>query len=361
MRKVRFLVFVLALMLSLGGMGFRNEVRGAIGFDGLPAELVPYPVELAHWDEIRTLITLREPFRVLDIGTGIYYYVLSMSNGNHADVEPITAGDTARLMESFGGVATWSGRPVWVTVGNRTFSAAIHSVGHAQETVAGNGMTGHVCLHFYGSTTHNTRLPVYRDVILAAQRHFEVLSESGGFRGVQAMPNPTPEPTPEQLTESIPEPPPGPTPEQPTPEPIVNREPAIATPTEATVFIDGVVVDFPAFHINGHNYFRLRDLAFALNGSAVEFNLGWDGVNNGIFIVTGERYWPNGDEMSVVTGEAWLATPTQADMFLDGVRIRPRAYHIDGSNFFMLAEMAELIGFRVSWDAEARAIWVMTH
>jgi len=342
---------MLALMLSLGGLGFRTEVQGMTPFEGLPGVAVPYPVELAHWDEIRDLITLREPFRVLDIGTGIYYYVLSMSNGNHADVEPISAGDTARLMESFGGVATWSGRPVWVTVGNRTFSAAIHSVGHAQETVAGNGMTGHVCLHFYGSTTHNTRLPVYRDVILAAQRYFEMLSPA---------PEPTPTSTPEPLPTPVATHSPSPAPIS-SPGPVESREPAIAAPTEATVFIDGVVVDFPAFHINGHNYFRLRDLAFALNGSAVEFNLGWDGVNNGIFIVTGERYWPNGDEMSAVTGEAWLATPTQADMFLDGVRIRPRAYHIDGSNFFMLAEMAELMGFRVSWDAEARAIWVMTH
>jgi len=119
-----------------------------------------------------------------------------MSNGNHADVEPATAQDTALLMQAFGGVATWSSRPVWVTIGNRTFSAAIHSVAHGGYTIRDNNMDGHICLHFYGSTTHNTNLPVHHYTILRAQDAFEILEIPGFRQFIGATGTATPAPTP---------------------------------------------------------------------------------------------------------------------------------------------------------------------
>ena len=324
----------------------REDITLAMNVLALPAGLVPANVEQLHWNEVQQVLPLRTPIRILDIGTGIYFYVSSMSNGNHADVEPVTATDTALLMEAFGGVETWGGRPVWVTVGNRTFSASIHSMPHAQSTIAGNNMDGHVCLHFYGSTTHNTNLPTYHYVILQAQRAFDAFNQvAAGIAGVGA-PAPQPSPTPAPV--------PAYAPATPAPEVVM------ALPTEASVFIDGVAVNFQAFHIGGHNFFRLRDLAFALNGTAARFNLGWDGVSQAISIYRGAVYVPVGGEMSAGSGEIRPATPTQADIFLDGVRISPRAYHINGNNFFMLAELAEALGFTATWDGSARAILIST-
>ena len=316
-----------------------NDIMLALDIFALPAALIPANVEQSHWSEIRQILPLRTSIRILDIGTGIYYYVLSMSNGNHADVEPVTAADTALLMETFGGHATWSGRPVWVTIGNRTFSASIHSMAHAQATVANNNMDGHICLHFYGSTTHNTNLPTYEHVILQAQRAFNAYNQvAAGLAGVQTTPTPTPAPAPA------------------TPAPGA----VSASPTAATVLIDGVQVNFQAYHIGGHNFFRLRDLAYALNGTAAQFNLGWDAANQAISIYNGEAYVPVGGEMSIGDAATRTATPTRADIFLDGVMISPRAYHIAGSNFFMLAELAEALGFTVAWDPAARAILIWT-
>ena len=83
-----------------------EEIGMILDVMALPAGLVPSNVEQLHWSEVRRILPLRTPFRITDIGTGIYYYVISMSNGNHADVETVTAADTARLFESFGGQQT---------------------------------------------------------------------------------------------------------------------------------------------------------------------------------------------------------------------------------------------------------------
>ena len=71
-----------------------------------------------------------------------------------------------------------------------------------------------------------------------------------------------------------------------------------ATPTAATVMVDGRVVAFDAYNIDGNNYFKLRDLAYTLNGTAKQFSVEWDGDNNAINLTGGKAYEPDGSEMA---------------------------------------------------------------
>jgi len=317
-----------------------REIHMIRGFANMPTRVIPTNVEQLHWRYMRPLVPTRTPFRITDVGTGIYYYVIAMSNGNHSDVETATAADTALLNETFGGFQTWSGRPVWVTIGNRTFSASIHNMHHAQQTIADNNMDGHVCLHFYGSTTHNTNLPTYHNVILEAQAMFELFNQVAHLLG-DARPAATSTPTP-------------------APPPRPRATTVTANPTRATVFIDGVVVDFLAYNIGGNNFFRIRDLAYALNGTAAQFDLMWSPAVQAILIITGVPYNPIGGELSVEDTGPMQATATRASIFLDNVEVAPRAYTIAGTNFFMLAELAELLGFTAEWDPGNRAIMIST-
>jgi len=127
-----------------------TDIRMIRQLMGRPADSFPRNVEQLHWDYVRPILIARrrEPFQIFDVWTGITYNVLALSNGSHSDVEPVTARDTERLDESFNGVRTWSSRPVWVLVDGRVFAAAIHNMPHAQQTVQGNNMDGHVCLQF---------------------------------------------------------------------------------------------------------------------------------------------------------------------------------------------------------------------
>jgi len=93
--------------------------------------------------------------RVLDVRTGLSFNLQSFSKSGHADVEPLTAADTATILSTRGGVWSWAARPVWVTIGDRTIAAALNGMPHAGSTISGNNMNGHLCLHFGGTVTNN--------------------------------------------------------------------------------------------------------------------------------------------------------------------------------------------------------------
>ena len=112
-------------------------------------------VELLEWAVVRTLITRNTPIRVVDVRTGITYTIKCFSIGNHADVEPLARQDTDAIRRTYGGTWSWTPRPVWVTINGRTIAAAINGMPHGGSTISGNGMNGHLCLHFFGSRTHN--------------------------------------------------------------------------------------------------------------------------------------------------------------------------------------------------------------
>ena len=46
-----------------------------------------------------------------------------------------------------------------------------------------------------------------------------------------------------------------------------------AVPATANIFVDGVSKPFDAYNINGNNYVKLRDAAYALSGGAKQFDV----------------------------------------------------------------------------------------
>jgi len=112
-------------------------------------------VELLYWSEAREILTVGTPATIIDVRTGITYRVASFSNGRHADVETLTAEDTAAMLRAFGGRWNWEPRPILVVVNGRTLAASINGMPHAGSTNHNNNMNGHVCIHFRGSRTHN--------------------------------------------------------------------------------------------------------------------------------------------------------------------------------------------------------------
>ena len=61
----------------------------------------------------------------------------------------------------------------------------------------------------------------------------------------------------------------------------------IPTPTTSKIYLDGAEASFTAYHIEGNNYFKLRDV-----GAAFDFGVTWDGANNTIVIDTSLSYTP---------------------------------------------------------------------
>ena len=120
-------------------------------------------VERLHWSVARDVLVRGEAFTVVDVRTGISWRMATFSHGNHADSEPVTADDTAAMRQAFGGRWCWTPRPIHIHVNGRVLAASINGMPHAGSTNHNNNMNGHVCIHFYGSRTHNGNRSHERD------------------------------------------------------------------------------------------------------------------------------------------------------------------------------------------------------
>ncbi|MDR2295386.1 MAG: leucine-rich repeat protein [Clostridiales Family XIII bacterium] len=143
--------------------------------------------------------------------------------------------------------------------------------------------------------------------------------------------------------------------------PMIERQkPFTAIPTAATVLVNGASVAFDAYNIDGSNHFKLRDLAYALNGSAKQFEVEYDGASNAITLTSGAAYAPVGGEMAGKGAGNKQATPTASKTILDGKTKNLTAYNIDGNNYFKLRDIGEALDFGVEWDGAQNAIVIDT-
>jgi len=127
-------------------------------------------IELIDWSTARDIVPTGVDLRVVDVRTGISFRLRGFSKSGHIDVEPPTADDTNAILRSRNGVWAWAPRPVWVTVGERTFAAALNGMPHDVSTISGNGMNGHLCLHFNNTVTNSKTYQ--RDLNNAVQEAF---------------------------------------------------------------------------------------------------------------------------------------------------------------------------------------------
>ena len=133
-----------------------------------------------------------------------------------------------------------------------------------------------------------------------------------------------------------------------------------ASPTAATVLVNGTNVAFDAYHIEGNNYFKLRDLAYSINGTEKQFQVYWDAGNNAISLTSGQAYTSVGGEMAGRGSGSEAAEPTAARVFVNGQAVQLKAYHINGNNYFMLRDIGEALNFGVTWDGPNNRIIVST-
>ena len=116
---------------------------------------------------------------VYDYSTGISWQVHMFSYGKHAEAEPLTAADTAKLEQAFGG-NTWTPKAVWVIFADGTVRmATTHSMPHEVQHTTDNNFPGHLCIHFPRTQAQVTAIGPY------AMSHQQTVEK--GWAETQAM------------------------------------------------------------------------------------------------------------------------------------------------------------------------------
>ena len=142
--------------------------------------------------------------------------------------------------------------------------------------------------------------------------------------------------------------------------PFVNV--STATPTNSKVVINGKEVAFTAYNIGGNNYFKLRDIASAINGTNKNFNVGWDGNNNAITLKSKTTYSNVGGEL-VVNSNANVTTSkiSNSKIFVDGKLTTFMAFNIADNNYIKLRDLGEVFDFSVNWNDGTQTIEINTN
>ena len=135
-----------------------------------------------------------------------------------------------------------------------------------------------------------------------------------------------------------------------------NPSPVTAAPTHMSVMINGVTIEFEAYLINNSNYFKLRDLAYALNETEKRFQVSFDETSNVITLTSSRPYTPVGGEMARGDGFSKSATPTTSRIVVGGREVYFDAYNISGSNFFRLRDIMGELGISVNYDEATRTV-----
>jgi len=116
-------------------------------------------IKLMQWFyEVKPALRGKNSIYVHDPASGYGFTLHLYSLGNHADVEPKTAEDTAKMMAAFGGKASWTPKFVYVRLpGGEWTAATMHNVAHGGQSIADNDFNGQNCVHFLRDMDEVTR------------------------------------------------------------------------------------------------------------------------------------------------------------------------------------------------------------
>ena len=111
--------------------------------------------------------------------------------------------------------------------------------------------------------------------------------------------------------------------------PTVRATTVQVVPSTHHVEVNGKAVNPQAYNIGGYNYFKLRDLAYLLNGTTMSFNVTWDSENNAVNMISGQPYTVVGGEMTVASTTSLRVQESTSKVLLDGTGVSIKGYNIN--------------------------------
>lgn len=129
-----------------------------------------------------------------------------------------------------------------------------------------------------------------------------------------------------------------------------STSPKIVVSSQKLSIDGGNATAIAAYNIDGNNFLKLRDVAYLLNGTTKSFSVSYSQNTNLISLQSGGRYTAVGNELEIPGSYDKYTVSPQA-IRLDSGYIYPAAYNIDGSNYFLLRDLAALFDFAIGYSS----------
>ena len=111
-------------------------------------------IEVDWWkSDIQKIFARGTVAQITDVATGMAWREKRSGGTNHADVQPLTAADTAAMRKAVGSWS-WNRRAIFVTINGVNYAASMNCMPHGSGSIKDNGFDGHHCIHFTNSRTH---------------------------------------------------------------------------------------------------------------------------------------------------------------------------------------------------------------
>ena len=135
---------------------------------------------------------------------------------------------------------------------------------------------------------------------------------------------------------------------------------ATATPTGNSIYVDGKQVNGAAYMINSNNYFKLRDIAAMVNGSAKQFEVSWNQAGKRIDLTTNKAYTVVGGELALPPATTKTAKKSTAVVYKDGSKAAYTGYTISDNNYYKLRDLCKDMDIGVKYDNTTRRVDILT-
>lgn len=142
--------------------------------------------------------------------------------------------------------------------------------------------------------------------------------------------------------------------------PVARATTLKVVPSTHHVEVNGEAVNPQAYNIDGYNYFKLRDLAYLLNGTTMSFNVTWDSSKNAVNLISGQAYAAVGGEMTVASTTSLRVQESTSKVLLDGSGVSIKGYNINGNNYYKIADVSSAIGFTAAYESTTQTVQIKT-
>lgn len=154
-----------ALRVSLGGISIPSGPKHG-------SNELQKTGSIVSWDTVKQMLVTGRSYNIVDCYTGKEFALIFTGGNNHAEMEPASELELEDFMAICGKEFNYLKRPVVISVNGQDIAASIQCWPHGAASITENGVDGHVCLFFDGSSSDVGNLP---DV-----EHIENVYKAGG-------------------------------------------------------------------------------------------------------------------------------------------------------------------------------------